>query len=136
MPSSPYAKRTKVGERQSRSDIEHELEKHDCERVAVMTEPTGVWFGFQKGQRCYRVGITLPTDNDAERRRKLRTLFLYLKGRLNGVRDGVKSFEAEFMPETVMGDGMTMAEHALPQLKQIEDSGRGPTRLALPGGSP
>ncbi len=139
MPSRAYADRTRVPEHRSRADIEQELSKHQCERIAVMTEPEGVWFAFVKDGRAYRMGITLPPGDhpkgSAERRRRMRTLLLYVKARLNAVRDGVKSFDAEFMPERVMHDGRTLAEHAHEQIGRLEQAGHLPARLMLPGPS-
>lgn len=137
MPSNAYAKRTKVSEERSRSEIEAELRKHDCSRIGVITEPELACFCFARYSRTYQVSITLPkhevAGGAAERRRRMRTLLLYIKGRLNAVRDGVKTFEQEFLPEAVLADGRTVAEHAAEQLTAIEGSGGLPNRLMLPG---
>jgi hypothetical protein len=110
MSNRRYAERTKVNESKSRGEIGDELLKHKCDR------------------------ITLPIDNAQERRRRMRTLALYIKGRLNAVEDGIKSFEAEFMPEVVLGDGRTLGEHAHVQLAELEADEALPTRLQLPQG--
>lgn len=138
-PTRRYAERTKVPESKSRREIEDELHKHRCDKVAVMTESHGFYVAWVKGGRSYRMGIELPpagsAENDRERRRRLRTLNLYVKGRLNAVEDGIKSFEAEFMPEVILDDGRTLGEHAYEQLGRIESAGRMPAQLMLPGGS-
>ncbi len=132
-PTRRYAERTKVTEQSSRAHIEAELARHQCERVAVMTEATGVCFAWTKGTRSYRMGIMLPVGDAQERRRRLRTLHLYLKARLNAVEDGVVAFEDEFLREVVLIDGRTMGEHAREQFAAIEAAGQMPTRLMLPG---
>ena len=133
-----YADRTRVSERQTRSDIESELSKHDCEKIGVMIDPTNVCFAFMKKGRCYRIDIDLPTagthSDNSERRRRMRTLFLYIKGRLNAVRDGIKTFEQEFLVETVVGDGQTIGSHATRQIEHVESQGSMPTTLLLTGG--
>jgi hypothetical protein len=134
MSNRRYAARTKVNESKSRAEIEGELLKHKCDRIAVMTAASAVDFAWTKSGRAYRMGITLPSDNAQERRRRMRTLALYIRGRLNAVEDGIKSFEAEFMPEVVLGDGRTLGEHAHVQLAELEADEALPTRLQLPQG--
>lgn len=137
MSTRRYAERTRVSESKSRADIEAELRRHDCDQIAVFTEATQVCFGFVKENRMYRFGIELPVAGVAganqERRRLLRTMFLYIKGRLNAVEDGLKTFEDEFLPNAVLADGHTVIEHAREQYAAITAGGDRPTRLLLPG---
>ena len=130
-----YAERTKVPVERSRAEIETLLTKHGCDSTAVFNDQSGVWFAFTHNRRAYRIGITLPpsgkTADDQERRRRMRSLALYIKARLNAVEDGIKSFDAEFMPERMVADGRTTLEHYVEQTADID--GVMPTRLMLTG---
>ncbi len=132
--SRAYAENTRVPESKSRSEIEDMLRRHGCDRIGIVTEATGVWFAFTNEGRSYRMGIELPIEGspkDAQaRRQKLRVLGLYIKARLHAVRDGIKNFEQEFMPEVVMQGGQTMLECYVQQLPELQ--GRMPSQLMLP----
>lgn len=56
-----------------------------------------------------------------------------IKAKLVGCDDGIAAFEEEFMPYIVTGDGSTLAQAMLPQVKQAASIGKVPSRLALPG---
>lgn len=131
-----YAERTKVPVERSRTEIEAMLSKHGCDSTAVFNDRQGVWFAFTHSKRAYRIGIVMPqagtTGDDQERRRRMRSLALYIKARLNAVEDGIKSFDAEFMPERMVADGRTTLEHYTEQAANLE--GVMPTRLMLTGG--
>jgi len=126
--SNRYAERTRVTAAKSRADIEAELSKHDCDKIAVMSSATEIVFAFIKDAIQYKTGIDFPADDAREKKRRLRTLFAYIKARLNAVEDGLVTFEQEFVGEVVTANGHTIREQAL---EQVQSSANLPTVLML-----
>jgi hypothetical protein len=59
---------------------------------------------------------------------------LAIKAKLEVVETGISTFEAEFLPHTVMPDGRTVAEHVMPLVDQAIAAGQMPkTLLAIEG---
>jgi hypothetical protein len=108
---------------------------HDRRIRFVLELPTD-WREFRRTPNGKQVRTESAAKNalDAEIRRRWRALMLAIKAKLEVVETGISTFEAEFMPHTVMPDGRTVAEHLLPKIEQVIASGQMPnTLLAIEG---
>jgi len=70
---------------------------------------------------------------EKENRRRWRALALVLKAKLEAVQSGITTFETEFMPHTVLPNGLTVAEWAGPQIATAYESGQMPPLLPWAG---
>src|SRR5262245_57571225 len=116
-------------------------------RAAIMFEASGRRIRFilvlpdPNDERFYRIsGQYRRRSNDAARRKweqacrqRWRALALAIKAKLEAVESGIATFEEEFLPYTVMPDGMTVAEHALPAVAKAYLTGSMPPLLPAIG---
>jgi hypothetical protein len=145
MATRKYAEGTQVDAAQSRADIERAIERFGAVGFAYATQGRHAMVMFQARRRQVRFVIELPdpqatdfwltetgrdrTENAAheayrkEVRRRWRSLALVIKAKLAAVDDGIVEFEREFLAHTVMPDGRTFAEHALPVVQHALDTG-------------
>lgn len=116
-----YAARSPVPVASTRVEIERTLERYGASHFAFGTQPGSAVIMFEANGR--RVRFVLPLDppkNFGERevgqftRSRWRCLLLSIKAKLETVESGISTFETEFMPFTVLPNGQTVAEHALP----------------------
>lgn len=134
--SRRYAEGTTVDAPQSRAEIERAIERFGAVGFAYATQDRHAIIAFQARQRQIRFTIELPDRDDVEFwqtetsrlrtasaaneayrkevRRRWRALALVIKAKLAAVEDGIVEFEREFLAHTVMPDGRTVAEHAMP----------------------
>lgn len=79
-------------------------------------------------------------ENTVEKQRSLweqacrsrwRSLFLVVKAKLDAVTVGISTIEREFLADTVLPNGQTMGEHALPKLAEAYERGGMPRLLLL-----
>lgn len=112
-----YAARTEVPTEKTRAEIELLLRAEQGSRIVTMDEPSEIVVAWAARYRWYK--ITVPLDGDVsaqERRAKWRALLLVIKAKLEAVHQGISSLEREFLADTIMPDGQTVAEWAEPQL--------------------
>lgn len=119
-----YAADTIVPVDRSRAEIEKLLERFGADQFGYASSATHAQVMFRANSRTIRFDLPLSvTANDREKaqrdRSAWRALVLSIKAKCVAVESGIVSFEVEFMPQTVMPDGRTVAQHALPA---IEDS--------------
>ena len=69
----------------------------------------------------------------AEEARRMRGLCLLVKAKVVTVEEGISTFEREFMPNIVTGDGLTVADHVLPQVAQAIERGEQVPALSWKG---
>lgn len=69
------------------------------------------------GDRQVPCRIDVPIPDDSERNRLMRTLFWFLKSKLESIEDDFKEFEEEFLPYIVLPGDVTIYEAMLPGLK-------------------
>ena len=104
------------------------------------TKPECVLVAFKNKNRLIKITVPMPSPKtfktpDAyaqEERRLWRALLLMIRSKLECVASGITSFEDEFLPYTVMGNGQTVADWARPQLNQLAEAGRMPPLLLSP----
>lgn len=151
-----YASGTSVTEDRSRAEIERLLMKFGSDEFGYITRQGEAIIGFRiKNIRC-EMRVPLPCRDDEaftltangkdrssnaayelwakEVRRKWRSLCLVIKAKLVAVEDGVTTFEAEFLPYMICGDGNTITTKMLPMIEAAQ-SGKGPLALPAPNGS-
>lgn len=152
---SPYAEGTTVAPERSQMEIAGLIRKYGAGSFATGWDGPRALVEFIAHDRRIRFVLELPTDPnmfkmtpakrqrtptqardamEAEVRRRWRALMLAIKAKLEVVETGISTFEAEFLPHTVMPDGRTVAEHILPRVEQAIHAGQMPrTLLAIEG---
>jgi len=135
-----YASKTVVGEDRSRSEIEKLLMRFGADQFAYATdeERQAAAIQFRYKGLMVRMALALPSPDDPrvaetprgrtrapaalrmeyerERRRRWRALALAIKAKLVAVEEGITTFEVEWLPYVLWGDGRTTAEHLLPAM--------------------
>lgn len=131
-----YAANTEVSPEKSRAHIERELARYGAKSFAYGTQTGRAMVGFETADR--RIRFILPlvapkgsTTKQTEQfvRSRWRALLLSIKAKLEAVESGIETFDEAFMPHIVMPNGQTMAEHALPYVREAYQSGKMPPLL-------
>lgn len=143
-----YAHDTKVPVSKSRADIEHLLKRWGCDgrrwteddRARLVTcEFRWRFEGVDYGAR-FRLqlpsdevlvlqfkrtptALQLQTAREQRWRALHRVLLLTITAELNAVEAGLKTAPEAFLPYLVGADGLTIAEVAIPRLRQLYESG-------------
>lgn len=150
-----YAEGTTVAPERSQMEIAGLIRRYGAGSFATGWDGPSAIVEFIAHERRIRFVLDLPADwhdyvltpkkvrrteagarqaMEAEVRRRWRALMLAIKAKLEVVETGISTFEAEFMPHTVLPDGRTVAEHMLPRIEQAIAQGRMPsTLLAIEG---
>lgn len=133
-----YARDTEVPADRSRAEIERTLERYGATGFAYGSEIGRAMIGFQTKERRIRFVLPLaPPPQSAEKqaaqfvRTRWRCLLLAIKSKLESVESGIETFDEAFMPHIVMPNGQTMAEHALPYVKEAYSTGKMPPLLTF-----
>ena len=151
-----YAEGTNVSVEKSKSEIESMLLRHGADQFVSGYEVERAMIQFRKDGRYIRFLLKLPDPKEkrfhstpsgkwsvsaeqAQRsweqacRAKWRALALCIKAKLEAVAAMITTFETEFMPHTVMPDGKTFAQHALPAIESAYKTGKAPKMLTFEG---
>lgn len=159
-PPKKYAEGTRVPVNRSRDQIEHELGRHGATAFAYIKNADRSAIAFELGGRHIVISVPMPTPEAAveeatraaRARRKgppgnaaealeyaaqqrWRALLLLVKAKLEAVASGIVTLEEEFLANTVMPNGQTMGQWALPQVEQAYRTGRMPPMLPGTGES-
>lgn len=158
-PMNRYASKTVVGEDRSRAEIEKLLMRFGADQFAYATDEGQQAAAIQFRYRglVVRMTLALPSPDDPritetprgrrrspcilrteyerERRRRWRALALAIKAKLVAVEEGITTFEIEWLPYVLWGDGRTTAEHLLPAMAAGVPLPATP-RALLPGHAP
>lgn len=138
-----YAENTKVPVERSRIEIEKILKRHGVDSFFFGTSPQGDGIGFEYKGRTIKFGIPLPKRDDFKptrtgeqdykrsMRQRYRVLVIALKAKLELVDIGLTTFEDEFLAQTCLPNGTTVAETVQPQIQQAITKGKSP-KLLLP----
>jgi hypothetical protein len=133
-----YAADTTVPVERSRAEIERILGRYGATGFAYGSETSRAMIGFQTKDR--RVRFVLPlmppsrcTEKQAAQfmRSRWRALVLAIKAKLESVEAGIETFDEAFMSHIVMPNGQTMAEHALPYVRDAYQTGKMPPLLSF-----
>lgn len=130
-----YAKRTKVPALQSRGEIERVLERYGADQFGYATQPGMVKVGFRIHERMVRFAVAVPDPEKSPQpyRQRWRALLLAIKAKLESVESGIEQFDEAFMAQIVLPDGQTMAEYALPGIRDAYKTGKQPPMLRFDG---
>jgi len=151
-----YAKNTEVPVEKSQVEIKTIVTRYGATKFASLEEERRAAIMFEANNRRIRFILVLPDPNDDEFyriprrherrsndaarrkweqacRQRWRALALAIKAKLEAVESGIATFEEEFLPYTVMPDGMTVAEHALPAVAKAYLTGSMPPLLPAIG---
>ncbi len=127
-----FAEGTQVSVRDTKSHIEHELQKYGITEVLVgfAQGKAMVTFAFKqeepKFERTIRLWFLAPEQgytesdsaHDRELRRLWRCLFLTLKAKLESYHSGIESFDEAFLPHIVTPSG-TVGDQIIPKMQNL-----------------
>ncbi|MGI3901256.1 MAG: hypothetical protein ACRYGP_13770 [Janthinobacterium lividum] len=126
----PYAARTEVPAEKTRAEIEVLLRGESGTRIVTMDEAGELVVAWAAWGRWYKIVVLVESHLSAqERRAKWRALLLVIKAKIEAIHQGISSLEREFLADTIMPDGQTVAEWVEPQLAKAFDSGQMPKLL-------
>lgn len=114
-----YAVDTKVPVVKTRAEIDALCVKHGAKNIATLTEEKRAVIAFELRGLRILFRLPLPKDNEQDRRSRWRGLLLCIKAKFEAVNRGVETFEEAFLSHIMAEDGRTVADHAVPRLKQI-----------------
>jgi hypothetical protein len=157
-----YAKGTEVSAEKSRGEIERTLARYGADSFMYGWTPEGAIIAFRCNGRHVKFVVPMPNRNSREfthvnrgrvvdswqerspeaaeklweqaTRQRWRALALVIKAKLEAVEAEISTFEAEFLSNTLLPDGQTVAEWIEPQIEKAYTKGVMPTemKLALP----
>ena len=146
-----YASGTSVSEDRSRQEIERNLRKFagdDFDEFVYRSSREEAAIGFKLRGLHFVIAIKMPSQSEysktptgkdrkanaafaaweQECRRRWRSLSAVVKAKLVAIDDGVATFESEFMPYILLGNGQTLASQIAPAIERAAESG-GPLLL-------
>ncbi len=128
---SKFAERTTVSVEKSKVEIEKLLVRYGAEEfVSGWTGKTAQILFVMKSKRIKFI-LHLPVESEYKNvaqyaqanRQRWRALLLCIKAKFESVASAITTFEEEFLPHFVIpGDGRTLGEIMIPQLKNSYDS--------------
>lgn len=120
MSGAGYAIATKVPINQTKGEIEALCAKHGADSFASFSDAKGamIAFGIQGMRVVFRLPLPNPEDGQ-DCRSRWRGLLLCIKAKFESINRGVETFEEAFLAHVMTEDGRTVADHAVPRLKQI-----------------
>lgn len=145
-----YAKGTEVSVEKTRAEIERLVSNYGASGFVSGWQDTRAMIEFIYGKKRIRFLLELPamekfrltpgrrkvrTDREVRIaweqgcRERWRALLLSIKAKLSDIEAGIATFEHSFMPNIVMPDGRTVAEHVMPAIEQAYISGVTPRLL-------
>ena len=150
---SKYAENTTVPIDRSKAEIEKTLYRYGADQFMYATTNNRVRIVFRMNDLFVRFDLEMPDVNDPEykktptgrirrgesinevyekeMKRRWRALALAIKAKLEAVETGISSFEEEFLAKIVIPGDQTFGDWALPQIKEIYETGK--IQKLLPG---
>lgn len=149
-----YAATTRVPVLQTRNEIEKTLERYGADAFAYGSDGARDTIAFRMGGRQIRIGMTMPDRDDRQfthspsgvrsadaaqtvweqaRRQRWRALLLVIKAKLEAISSGITTLEDEFLANTILPDGQTVAQWLREDLALAYSEGGMPKRLMLEG---
>lgn len=146
-----YAEGTDVSIERSRAEIERTLKRFGATGFLYGWHERGHVLGFRYAGREIKYMLPMPDwsefhltptgirrsassiENAYEQavRERWRALALLVKAKLAGVEAGISTFQEEFLANTVLPGGVTVAEHLIPQLEDAYAQNRVPPLLPM-----
>jgi hypothetical protein len=154
-----FAEGTEVTVEKSRTELEALLDKHGATEFALHRSAERTVLLYRMHERMMRQVVDYPPADaylypdpkrtwnkrkpeeikklqEAEHRRRWRALVLITKARLELIAGGGSTFEREFMADTLLPNGQTVAEAMLPRIAESYASGEMPPLMLGSGGKP
>lgn len=151
---SLYASNTSVPVDRSKAEIERTLQRYGAAAFMHGWDGNKAVLGFVLASRQIRFILPLPdraskefTHTSARRsarsmeqahaaweqacRQRWRALSLVIKAKLEAVDSGITTIDEEFMPHMVLPNGKTVAQWAIPQIKEAYETKQMPPMLML-----
>lgn len=149
---SQFAENTSVTSEKSRAEIERTLQRYGADAFVYGWEGERAIVQFRAHERYVRFDLPMPPRQDfmftpSRRQRRSdsqidaafeqavrqrwRALNLVVKAKLEAVASGITSFEAEFLAHTVLPDGRTVEQWAMPQIAEAYELGEMPKMLPM-----
>jgi hypothetical protein len=147
-----YARTTTVSVAQSRAELETVLERYGADQFAYSTEAGMAQVGFRIRGLYVRLRVPMPLKDAREFaltptgriasegarldaweqacRQRWRALVLVVKAKLEAAEVGISTLEREFLADTLLPDGRTVADAIVPQIADSYLTGKMPPLLA------
>ena len=146
-----YAFDTRVPISRSKSDIDQLLTRYDCDAIAMFWDQAALRLAvqFRYDGRVIRFDRHVPGPDDDEvrftptgmersdeaQRRAMeqiqrsiwRGLVLCIKAKFESIRSGIESADEAFLAQTVLADGSTVSQRALPAVAENYRTGQMPS---------
>lgn len=150
---SRFAEDTTVSADRSRAEIERTLQRYGADAFAYGWEDGRAVLQFRAHGRYVKFELPVPDREDfaftpARRQRrsaaqidaafeqavrqKWRALNLVVKAKLEAVESGITDFASEFLAHTVLPNGVTVGQWAIPQVADAYELGKMPALLPAP----
>lgn len=132
-----YAADTSVPVERSRGEIEKILTKFGADQFGYGVTAEAAMVQFRARGRMIRFTLPLPNpakyrtpiQRDQATRAAWRSLVLSIKAKTVAVESRIVTFEEEFLAQTVLPEGLTVAQHVLPKIKKAYDENATPSLL-------
>jgi len=139
----PYAEGTSVPVERTQMEIRGLVERYKGRGVLVgedwQERAATVMFAMNGRRIRFKLSLTPENQLKGDRlarfhRERWRALFLTIKAKLVSAESGIEAFEEAFMAQTVMPDGRTVGEHALPTIALAYEGKEAGPLLTFGGG--
>jgi hypothetical protein len=146
-----YAAGTTVAPDRSRAEIERTLARYGAKQFMFGHDENGGLVAFSMRGRQIRFVMEIPamdsrevmfTETGKRRtpaaardardklvRQRWRAMLLVIKGKLEAIETGLVSFDTEFLAQTVLPNGQTMGEYAVPAVAEAYQTNHMPELL-------
>ena len=114
-----YAQYTTVLPEKSRMQIERTIRDYGgINYISGASDETSEYmFQFNYQARTIRFKLVLPEDAQEERS-LWRCLLILVKGKLEAIENGIETVDEAFMPQIVLPDQTTVADHVIPMINE------------------
>jgi len=146
-----YARNTNVSVTQSQIEVQAILRRYGANRFGTMEDEKSAYLMFEYQGLLIQIQINMPSKDDFVRtptgrprnnaqiereheqaiKQKWRALVLAVKAKLEAVESGISTIEQEFLAFVMMPDGKPLADHLVPNLKKIVETGSMPKMLTM-----
>ena len=117
--SRRYAEGTKVPPERSRAEIERLVRTFGAKGFRYAEEDAYVSLDFKYEGRWVRFAFEVERDDERETWRLWRVLLLVVKSKIEVVRNGLVTFEEEFLSNIVLDDETTIGARIVPNLDAL-----------------
>ena len=139
-----YAQNTEVSIERSEAEIKKILQRYGAWEIVTAWRITGAMIGFRYHNRAIKFELPLPNRKDKEFcqtpngrdrcesaaraaweqacRQRWRALKMVIHAKLEAVKDGITTFDDEFLAHIIMPNGCTIGQALVPKLDSLANS--------------